>query len=243
MESALPEIQRDDELRYVTRHFTDLQGLRMAPFGAVLVVVSALEHTHAVSRRESLELSLGMLVLSFLGMQALSVAWLAFAGRWYRMHYGLVAAHREERVPFEILSILQTDQRPPENKRWPLLIYVLVIALMFVPLFQGQSLGRINGVGFLYLSFFLLPKASFASPDNPWIRGRQLLAIGGSLMIAILYVGYLIGALGFMDVHGRNRDCSALGELIRPLAAEAVAQGAPRGGSRCVKNGRRSRRA
>jgi hypothetical protein len=186
MESALTEIQRDDELRYVTQHFTDLQGLQMVPFWAALVVLSALEYAHAVSRRQGLELILGML--------ALAIAWLAYAGSWYRQHYGFLT-RREERVPSQILSILQTHRRPAENRKWPFLIWVSVFALLLVPLFQHQSYGRFNGSGPLTLSIFLLRKADFTCPASPWIRGRHLLAIGGSAMIVILHVGYLLGRL------------------------------------------------
>ena len=103
MESALPEVRCDDKLRYVTGHFKDLQGLRMVPLWGALVLLSTLEYTHAVSRQEGLEL--------FLGMLALAGVWLTYAGRWYRRHYGLVTP-REERVPSQVLSILQIDRRP-----------------------------------------------------------------------------------------------------------------------------------
>lgn len=186
MEAALPEVQRDDELRYVTQHFKDLQGLQMVPFWAAFLLLSALEYAHAVSRRQGLEL--------FLSMLALAVAWLAYAARWYRRHYGLVTP-REERVPSQVLSILETNPRPPVTSGWWFVVCILLFALYLVPLFLRRPDGRLNGFGLLALAIFLLPKAIFAPGASPRVRGRRLLAMGGGAMICVLHLGFLLGRL------------------------------------------------
>jgi hypothetical protein len=186
VEAALPEVQRDDELRYVTQHFKDLQGLQMVPFWAAFLLLSVLEYAHAVSRRQGLEL--------FLGVLALAVAWLAYAGRWYRRHYGLVTP-REERVPSQVLSILETNPRPSVTSGWWFVVCILLFALYLVPLFLRRPDGRLNEFGLLALVIFLLPKAFFAAGASLWVRGRRLLAMGGCAMIGVLHIGFLLGRL------------------------------------------------
>jgi hypothetical protein len=186
VESALSDIQRDGELRYVTQHFADLQGLRMVPLWAALVLLSVLEYTHSVSRRQGPELFLGMLVLA--------VAWQAFAGRWYRRHYGLVT-RREERVPSQVLSILQIDRRPTVATGWWFVACALLFALYVVPLFLHRSERGFGGVGLLGLTILLLRNSFFADGANRWVRGRYLLARGGIAMVGVLYVGFLLGHL------------------------------------------------
>ena len=185
MEAALPEVQRDDELRYVTQHFKDLQGLRTVPFWAASLLLSALEYAHAVSRRQGLEL--------FLGMLAFAVAWLAYADRWYRQHYGLVTP-REERVPSQVLSILETNPQPVTSGWW-FIVGILLFALYLVPLFLPRPDGRLSGFGLLALAIFLLPKAFFAAGASLWVRGRQLLAMGACAMIGGLHIAFLMGRL------------------------------------------------
>jgi hypothetical protein len=186
VESAPPEVQRDDELRYVTQHFKDLQGLRMVPFWAAFILLSALEYAHAVSRRQGPGL--------FLGVLALAGAWLAYAGRWYRRHYGLVT-RREERMPSQVLSILQTDRRPPVAAEWWFGVCALVSALYLVDRFQPRSDGRFSGLGLVGLTIFLLHKACFAGGASRPVRGRQMLAMGGIAMICVLSYGFFLGHL------------------------------------------------
>jgi hypothetical protein len=186
VESALPDIQRDDELRYVTQHFKDLQGLRTVPLWAAFVLLSALECTRAVSRQQGLEMFLGMLVLAG--------AWLAFAGRWYRRHYGLVT-RQEEPVPSQVLSVLQTDRRPAVAAGWWFVICALVCALYLFDFIQPRSDGRLSGFGLVGLTIFLLHKACFAGGASRSVRARQLLAVGGIAMIVALSVGFFLGLL------------------------------------------------
>jgi hypothetical protein len=200
MESALTDIQRDDDLSYVTKHFADMRGLRMAPFWAAFVILSSLEYAHLVSRRQGQELLVGML--------ALAGAWLAYAGRWYRRRYGLVMP-REERVPSQVLSILETDRRPNGAARWWWFgVGTLVCALYLVDLFHPWFAEWFNGIGMVGVTIFLLPKACFTGGASWPVRGRQLLARGGIVVIVVLHVDYL---LGYLD---RWQDLGAAGMVL-----------------------------
>jgi hypothetical protein len=195
MESALPDIQRGDELSYVTRHFADLQGLRSAPFWASLVLLDTLGYAHQVSRHYDLELVFGML--------ALSGVWWACAGHWYRRHYGLVTP-KEERVPSQILSILQTERRQTGAAWWWFVAWAFVGVLWILHFSLHRPDGPSSGSAVVMVTFTmtLLQKARYPGPASPWIRGRQLMAIGGSATIAVLYLCSILGRLDswlFMD--------------------------------------------
>lgn len=194
MESALPEIPRGDELSYVTQHFADLQGLRSAPFWATFVLMDTLGYAHAVSRRHD-QLIFGML--------ALAAVWWAFAEHWYRRHYGLVTP-QEERVPSQILSILQTERRQTGAAWWWFVAGALVGVLWILHFFLHQPDGPSSGSAVVMVTFTmtLLQKARYPGPASPWIRGRQLMAIGGSATITVLYLSCILGRLDpwlFMD--------------------------------------------
>jgi hypothetical protein len=191
VESSLPDVQRDDELRYVTKHFADLQGLRMAPLWAAFVLLSALEYSQAISRRQALEISLGML--------ALALGWMVVAGRWYQRRYGLVTP-REERESSRILSIIETDRRSPKvSGGWWFAVCTLVLTLFLADLFQFRPNGSYNGFGgfgAVGLSIFLLNNACFADGTSSFLRRRRLLARGGIAMIVVFHIGFLLGRLG-----------------------------------------------
>lgn len=70
-----------EQLRYVTEHFQDLQGLRLAPFWAYVLISVLFERVHRPDKMIFLILVGGLLLLA--------VSWV-WVGRWYRNRYGLV---------------------------------------------------------------------------------------------------------------------------------------------------------
>jgi hypothetical protein len=191
VESALPVVQRGDELRYVTEHFSDLRGLRAAPFWAAFALSSVIEYLieylHTVPRPYDGEL--------FFGMLALSGAWWAFAGHWYRRRYGMVAPQRDRiasQVQSPILSILQTKPQPTANL-WFCVFLLAVLGLFLFPLFVTRPHEPFIVFGPVSLIIFLVPKVSYRCGANQWIHFRQFLAIGGMILIAFLHVGFILG--------------------------------------------------
>ena len=73
--------RRSEDLRYVTQHFTDLQGLRLVPVWA-LMALTPLVKTACLSELKTIVVMVVPFVIlaaSFFGMR-----------RWYRWRYGLV---------------------------------------------------------------------------------------------------------------------------------------------------------
>lgn len=183
MEPALPDVQHDDELRYATEHFADLQGLRTAPFWAALVLFCALEYALAMSRVQALE--------AFLLMLLPGGVWFAYAGRWYRHHYGLVIPRDRSASP--VLSIMQTGRRSAVAAGWNA-VAVLLFVLFSVPLLLHKFAGRNTAFGLLII-LFLLPKAFSSGGVSRSVRGRRLLAMGGIVVIGVLHFTFLLARL------------------------------------------------
>ena len=183
MDAALQQCVENDELRYVTQHFQELQGLRLAPVWMSFIVLSILEYAHVVTRWKALVLILGLVVLAL----ALS----ASAGRWYRLHYGFVAPrHPGERVPSQLISIMQPDQRTASRRsNWFMVCLFLVFGLWLAPLF-AHSYRNYSNFGLLTLIFFVLPKTRLVCAGSIPLRAKQLLAIGGSVALIILQIFY-----------------------------------------------------
>jgi hypothetical protein len=94
MQTALSDASlRGEELRYVTEHFGDLKGLRVAPFWAGVLLVTVVIPLFSLSRLRALE----ALILFFVVLAAI---WIPWSGAWYRRHYGTVVNPERSRAPF-----------------------------------------------------------------------------------------------------------------------------------------------
>lgn len=167
----------------------------MAPLWAAFVLLSALEETHALSQRASKEL--------FVITLALAGAWLAYAARWYRGHYGLVT-RREEPTTSQALSIFATNEPLKGTVRWWWFgVGTLVCALYLADLFHPPFAQWFNGIGLVGLTIFLLPIACMTGGVSRWVRGRHLLARVGIVIIIVFHAAYLIGLLDkWQDLRG-----------------------------------------
>lgn len=97
------------ELRYVTVHFRDMQGLRMAPYWAALLVLAEF------AKRSIFK---GWLTWAAIGLTTLQFGWLYVSGRWYERRYGVVE-QPEPPVPSQVISILHPETRPTRaNRNW-----------------------------------------------------------------------------------------------------------------------------
>lgn len=182
-EAILATSQRGEELRYVTEHFRDLQGLRTAPFWATLSAGCAVERMH---------LRLPVLLITLL---LLSLGWLFGSGRWYRRRYGVVTKP-ELPVPSEVISIMHPETRQRPVSYWHL-VYFLLLALYLAPLlFQRWN----NVYGFqscsLAIACFLLPRCIYPARANNLIRLRRFLSIAGLIVICAMCLDYLFMHMG-----------------------------------------------
>ena len=75
--------RRSEELRYVTQHFKDLQGLRIAPFWACLALMAwfGMHRLAALVTVYAVVCCLGLQIVFVIAM-----------GRWYRGRYGLIVS-------------------------------------------------------------------------------------------------------------------------------------------------------
>ena len=146
------------QLRYLTAHFRDLQGLRMAPFWLALLVLTSLAKTGSVSR--------GHLSWAAVVLIAAQFGWLHLSGRWYERRYGVVK-EPEPAVPSGLISILHpesTSQRGanPMARRYGYLsdvnaVLFLLWAFTFVPnMFLGHRAQP--GMFALFAAFLVFPR-------------------------------------------------------------------------------------
>lgn len=195
MEAALPDFQRDQELRYVTGHFADLQGLRMAPFWAAILALDMAGPTWASSRSLTMWTASGTLLLT--------VAWVIYGGRWYRRRYGVITP-RPDRIQSPVLSIRAADQpisaKVPRGTKF--LFFVALTTLgpaLFLPIFKhgthhaGPSALLVFGVYMLQKAILGLPPGP--EPISPWILARLCLAVAVSATMCVAYVGSFFGYL------------------------------------------------
>ncbi len=142
---------RDAELRYVTEHFRDLQGLQGAP--ALIGGSLALMFVRDRGRHISLVLLGGLCLL------LLTFGWAAWLRRWYRARYGAITkpkAASEEVAGAGLLT-------------WA--FFVLSAALCIAP----KRVSTANGLLFLEAQLFLLPICFAAAPSNQCVLLRRLL--------------------------------------------------------------------
>ncbi|MFC5862097.1 hypothetical protein ACFPT7_07315 [Acidicapsa dinghuensis] len=179
------------ELRYVTAHFRDLQGLRMAPFWGALLVLVSLAATSSFSR---VHLAWAAAVLT--GVQ---FGWLYLGGRWYEQRYGVVK-EPEPAVPSGLISIMHPAARPqgasnPPTPRYGYLsginaVLLLLWALMFIP---GMFLGHRAQPGLFALllaAYQIFPRCIHPVPYNWSVFLRRILATTALIAMVGIYLEY-----------------------------------------------------
>jgi hypothetical protein len=185
--------QRGEELRYLTEHYRDLQGLRYAPGCAALLLFCAAGAALHLGRWTAL------VGLALVGVAA--VLWGKWCGGWYERHYGVVAevdanmmapfqdfGHR----PLTLLSLYspRADVRygPAPWKWWALAASVLLFLtpVAWIPSMPSASLPWQIELNFtLYASvFLLLPVCLFQVPQSRFIWLRRALYTAAVLVLA-----------------------------------------------------------
>lgn len=196
--------RRGKELRYLTEHYHDLQGLRTAPawaaFAALELWLGRLWPGHGAWIAWILTVSVGLL----------GVKWAVWAKGWYERRYGVVwtADEAEEDARFEMISLLHGEDEAMLGKRrsrywrrrWIWMTVLLAFMLRALWLRGGQGAGGANWVPLTYLMGLVV--GFFAAPvfleglegDSPtlWRQGvygaMLLVLLGGDLW-------YLTGGL------------------------------------------------
>jgi len=179
------------ELHYLTAHFRDLQGLRMAPFWGALLVLTSLAKTGSFSGVQ-LAWAAGVLVAAQFG-------WLYLGGRWYERRYGVVK-ESEPQVHSTLISIMHSEAQPtgsgnPLARRYGYLsgvnaVLFLLWALTFVPdLFLGHH-AQPGLFAALLAAFQVLPRSVYAVTSNWSILLRRILAATAMIAMIGIYLEY-----------------------------------------------------
>jgi hypothetical protein len=183
------------ELRYVTAHFRDLQGLRMAPFWAALLVLTQFARFHSFPRGH-LGWAAGILT-------AMQFGWLHVSGRWYERTYGVVK-EPEPAVPSGLISILHPEPRRPAAsngsygyRSGQFAILFLIWALTLLPdIFLGGHGHRSAAQLAILLAAFQVAPRCFYPVITDWsVRLRRIFAAIAVIAIIGFYLGYLLAQI------------------------------------------------
>jgi hypothetical protein len=173
--------RRGEELRYVTEHFRDLQGLYFAWFWAGILLLSLLGESMLLSRRHLLIVMVAVIGLS------LAVGFPCIRARYKR--YGMVESLAPESSHGRPLSILDTTPAPRRYTSglfWTL----LGSSTIFVGagLFRGLDVYR-GGLNLWITLWFTMPKCFYPTPESGVIQLRRALYIAGSATIFLAVGG------------------------------------------------------
>jgi len=176
------------ELRYVTAHFRDLQGLRIAPFWGALLVLTILEKTGSFSR--------GLLAWAAVVCAAAQFGWLRLSGRWYERHYGVVK-EPDSPVRSGLISILHPEVTPQHGAagRYGYLsrinaVLFLIWALTLMPgIFLGHN-AQPGTLAMLVAAYQVVPRCFHPVTDNWFVFLRRVLAATALIAMAGIYLEY-----------------------------------------------------
>lgn len=176
------------ELRYLTAHFRDLQGLRMAPYWGALLVLVSLAKTGAFSR-EHLAWAAFVLTAAQFGCIHLS-------GRWYERRYGVVK-EPEPPVRSGLISIMHPEAQPERaaNRRYGyhsriFTVLFLIWALTFVPeMFLGHR-AKPEEFAVLLAAYQVVPRCFYPVTNNWSVFLRRILAAAALIAMVVIYLEY-----------------------------------------------------
>ena len=190
--AALNDVSsQGQDLRYLTAHFRDLQGLRMAPFWLELLVLTSLAKTGSFSR--------GHLAWAAAVVIAAQFGWLHLGGLWYDRRYGVVK-EPEPAVPSGLISIMHPEGTPqraanPLARRYGYVsgvnaVLCLLWAFTFVPdLFLGH-LAQPGMFAFFVATFQVFGRCICPVTDNWSVVLRRVLAATALIAMIGIYFDY-----------------------------------------------------
>jgi hypothetical protein len=195
--AALNDVSsQDQELRYLTAHFRDSQGLRMAPFWFALLILTSLAKTGSFSR--------GHLAWSAAVLIAAQFGWLHLGGRWYERRYGVVK-EPEPPVPSGLISIMHPEAPPqyaanPLARRYGYLsginaVLFLLWAFTIVPdIFLGHRPGYWQLVMFVTV-FQVFPRCIYPVTNNWSVLLRRIFAVTATIAMIGIYLEFRFGRM------------------------------------------------
>jgi len=181
------------ELRYLTAHYRDLQGLRMAPFWVALLVLTSLAKANSFSR--------GHLAWAAVTCTAAQFGWLHLSGRWYERRYGVV---KEPDIPVRsgLISILHPEAPPQRtgNRRYGYLsgvfaVLFLIWALTLVPgIFLGHN-AQPGTLAMLVTAYQIVPRCFYHVTKNWSVILRRVFAVTAVLTMIVTFINYQLAQM------------------------------------------------
>jgi hypothetical protein len=166
--------RRAEELGFAAQHFSDLQGLKVVPLFAVLLVSLTLPH-HIFARASVPEILTGLATFA-----SLSIAWILCIASWYRRQYGF-AKQKTER---------------PETLPGLRLAMVLVLVCMVMPILFTRGLDSRPTELLIIVVTMLLPRAFLVIPDSSLLSWRRLFyRLAAALLTGLLLAADLVPSL------------------------------------------------
>jgi hypothetical protein len=180
--------ERSEELRYVTVHFQNLQGLRSAPCWLSFCILAGVAASGVLSSHTMAWVALGIAVLNFCGYFAI--------GNWYSRRFGVVKK-TEAAVPSGLISIMNPAVRTRASSydQTQTVIFMLWVASMVPQLFR-----RVDHQSGLFcliaITFAIVPRLVFSSSSIGLVRLRRAASIAAAASIGLMYLSYLYGQIG-----------------------------------------------
>jgi hypothetical protein len=183
------------QLRYVTAHFRDLQGLRMAPFWGALLILTSLANAGSFLREH--------LAWAAFAVTAAQFGWLYLSGRWYERRYGVVK-EPEPPVRSGLISILHPETRPQRTPNRYYGYYSGVFSVLFpiwglsfVPgLFLGHR-AQPGGFALLLAAYQIVPRCFYPVTGDWSVFLRRILAVAALVAMVGIYLEYRFAQIKF----------------------------------------------
>lgn len=192
--ATLNDISRQgQELRYLTAHFRDLQGLRMVPFWGALLILTSLAKANSFSRVH--------LAWAAVACTAAQFGWFYVSGRWYARRYGVV---KEPEIPIRsgLISILHPEAPPQRtgNRYYGYssgvsAVLFLIWALTLVPgIFLGHN-ARPGTLAMMVTAYQIVPRCFYPVTRNWSVLLRRLFAVAAVLTLIGTFTSYRLAQM------------------------------------------------
>lgn len=174
-DALLAASRRGEELRYVTEHFRDLQGLRSVTLWIASLLLAGLAAMTRLSHRQYVGMTVLVLLLFF-------AVWRPWIDRWYKRHYG---------------TVMGTSSQSDTLRIYLLMLFLLAMVVAGVLFGSLKSYLAYPGLWpvFLALPAWFWPTMLFTLPGSLQtasipIRVHRLLYMAGNLAVLFLIVSF-----------------------------------------------------
>ncbi len=203
--------ERGEDLRYVTQHFQDLQGLGLAPFWAFVLASWLFGFTRSSGRAILATILTSVLVV------VISQLW---ARKWYTHRYGVVikpaSAKSQYTSPWQVLLIVLILGLGIGTMLFRLFDYnnaILPVLVLSVPILLPRCFDRAASSGALLRRMLYAASLAAVLTLSAWssfggLGGRWLLAnMAGCCLLLSIYDHYLLDRILRSGTRTAENEC------------------------------------